>query len=348
MDADAPTKDPSRTAWIGAEMAGSREWIYEFTGRDLDELDAAMRATKDLAITDIRDREFALPTLGALLKDIRDEVLHGRGFVLMRGLPVDSCSLEEAARLYWGIGAHIGKAVSQNAMGHLLGHVYDLGRDAKQPEVRVYQTRERQYYHADSCDIVGLLCVRPAKAGGHSSIVSSVTLYNEMMARRPDLAQLLTKPVAVDRRGEVPEGRKPYYMIPVFNLHAGLVSTYYVRRYIESAQRFADAPRLTDKHREAFDLLDALAEDKRLHLEMAFKPGDIQLLHNHAILHDRTAYEDWPDPQRRRHLLRLWLCPPNGRPLPPAYADRWGSVEIGNRGGIVVPGAKLNVPLEPV
>ena len=200
---------------------------------------------------------------------------------------------------------------------------------------------------ADSCDIVGLLCLRPAKTGGLSSLVSSVTLYNEVMRRRPDLAEILSAPIAIDRRGEVPAGKKPYFTLAVFNHFEGLVSTYYSRRYAESAQRFPDAPSLTASHTEAFDLLDELVEDEDLHLDMALQPGDVQLVHNPTILHDRTEFVDWPEPERKRHLLRLWLCPPNGRPLPPCYAERWGGVEVGSRGGIVVPGAQLKAPLEP-
>jgi hypothetical protein len=119
----------------------------------------------------------------------------------------------------------------------------------------------------------------------------------------------------------------------------------YVRRYIESAQRFPQVPRLTPAQIEAMDLLDTLVEDPALHLYMDFEPGDIQLVHNHQVLHDRTEYEDWPEPERKRHLLRLWLCPPDGRPLPACFAERYGSVQPGRRGGIVVPGASLTVPL---
>jgi hypothetical protein len=187
--------------------------------------------------------------------------------------------------------------------------------------------------------------VRRAKAGGLSSIVSSVTVYNEMRARRPDLAAVLFEPICTDRGGEVPAGMKPWFTIPVFNWHAGHLTTMYVRRYIESAQRFVDVPRLTPAQIAAMDLIDTLVEDPALHLDMDFQPGDIQLVHNHQVLHDRTEYVDWPEPERKRHLLRLWLCPPDGRPLPACFAERYGSVEPGRRGGIVVPGAALTVPL---
>ena len=189
--------------------------------------------------------------------------------------------------------------------------------------------------------------LKTAKAGGLSRIVSSITLYNEMFRRRPDLAAVLFEPFCFDRRGEIPAGKKGWYETPIFHWHADQLSVIYGNRYyIQSAQRFPDAPRLTAQQIEALDLFDALANDPANYLDIEFKPGDIQLIHNHVILHDRTDYEDWSEPERKRHLLRLWLCPPNGRPLPPVFADRYGGTEIGNRGGIMVPGVKLVTPME--
>ena len=335
-------------AWTGAGMRGRDEWVLRLGTPERAELESALRATRRLPLEEVRAEDFELPALGPRLLALRDELVEGRGFSLLRGLDITDRPIEESARLFWGIGAWLGRPVSQNAQGHVLGHIYDLSYDPRNPGVRTYQTTERQFYHADSCDIVGLLCLQPAKRGGLSSIVSSVTLYNELAHRSPDLAALLSEPVPIDRRGEVPDGEDPWFMNAVFNHHHGLMSGYYVRRYIASSQRLPGAPRLRPEHHEAFDLLDELAEDPDIHLDMEFRPGDIQFLHNHTVFHDRTAFEDWPEPERKRHLLRLWLCPPNGRPLPPHYAARWGSVEIGDRGGIVCPGTRLHAPLAPV
>lgn len=343
-----PITGPS--AWYGADMAKSGEWIRALSPREVDEIDAALSAAKrkNLSILDISRDEFPLPTLAPALDGIRDELLRGRGFALIRGIPREKYTKADMAMIFWGIGAYLGRAVSQNAKGHALGHVRDLGYKIDDPNVRTYQTTRRQYYHADSCDIVALMCLNRARSGGLSAIVSSVTLYNELLARDPALARVLFEPFCVDRRGEVPPGMKPYYTIPVFHWYEGLLTAYYVRRYIESGQRFEDVPRLTRQQIAALDLLDSLADDPRLHLKMDFEPGDIQLLHNHQILHDRTDFDDWPEPERKRHLLRLWLCPPDGRPLPEVFTQRWGSVAIGDRGGIRVSDMTLNAPLEPV
>jgi Taurine catabolism dioxygenase TauD, TfdA family len=232
----------------------------------------------------------------------------------------------------------------QNADGHLLGHVRDLGLSSQDPNTRIYQTRERQTFHTDSCDVVGLLCLRPAKSGGLSSLVSSTTIFNEMRRRRPDLLNVLLLPVETDRRGEVPLGSKPYFSIPVFNWHEGLLSAIYQRQYIESARRFPGVAPLSAVQIEALDLLDELANYPNLNLMMALETGDIQLVHNHTILHDRTAFEDFPEPERKRHLLRLWVAPPGARPLPAVFAERFGSVTPGTRGGVSVEGSSPCVP----
>lgn len=336
-------------AWRGDEMAASEEWLVRMSDGEREELLAATRSLMNAGtpLQSVQPADFPLPTLGVRLAGIRRELLHGRGFVLLRGLPVENLAIETVAAMYVGVGAHLGRMVSQNGAGHLLGHVIDIGRDEHDPTARIYQTNARQFYHADSCDFVGLLCLRKAREGGYSTIVSSVTLYNEMCRRAPDLVEALFAPFHVDRRGEVPPGSPPWYHVPIFNWHAGLLTTYYVRRYIQSARRFPGVPPLTDRQIAALDLFDEIADDPAIHLSMEFEPGDVQVLHNHQILHDRTGYTDWPEPDQRRHLLRLWLCPPDGRPLPPAYAARWQSIEPGNRGGIVCEGTRLHVPLEP-
>jgi hypothetical protein len=344
-----PPEQSGAAAWYGPDMAARGEWLLTLSAADVGEIERATAplVARNADIAAISAGDFPLPSLGPKLKArVRDEVLNGRGFLLMRGLPVERCSLREAATAYFGLGAHLGSARSQNAKGHVLGHVRDLGLDAQDPNVRIYQTNARQTFHTDSCDIVALLCLKTARSGGLSALVSSTTIFNEMRRRRPDLLWLLLQPIATDRRGEVAAGQKPYFEIPVFTWHEGCLTAIYQRQYIESAQRFADAPRLTAAHREALDLFDALAEDPALNMTMEFKPGDVQFVHNHTLLHDRTAFEDWPEPERRRHLLRLWLAASDARPLPAVFAQRYGSVTVGDRGGVVVSGTRLQASLQ--
>ena len=337
------------SAWIGAEMAANPDrWIVQLSPADIAELEAAAKSflASTREIGEISKDKFPLPRFGAHLAKLKDTLTKGIGFEVLRGLPVAKCSQEFAATIFCGIGSHLGSARSQNAMGHILGHVRDIGADANNPNTRIYQTAERQTFHTDSSDVVGLLCIREAMEGGRSLLVSTITIYNEMQKRRPDLVPLLFDAVATDRRGEVPEGQKPYFEIPVLNWHAGLLTGIYQRQYVDSAQRFPEAPRLTPAHVEALDLFDELANDPRLHLSMQLQPGDMQFVYNHALMHDRTGFRDWPEAHKKRHLLRLWLSMPGDRPLPECFKQRYGTIEIGNRGGIIVKGTKLNVPLD--
>jgi hypothetical protein len=336
-------------AWRGEDMARSSEWLYELTASDVDALDAALAQVNErgLDLIEIRKEDFELGQFGQRLSSIRKDVLQGRGFVLLRGLPVERYTFAQAATAYWGIGAHIGVPVSQNAMGHLLGHVTDIGRDEHDPTARIYQTNVRQFYHSDSCDVVGLMCWRKAKNGGLSTIISSVTLYNEVLARAPQLAAELFKPIHFDRRSEVPPGQPPWYHMPICNWFDGKLSTHHVRRYIESARRFDDVPELSENQVALLDLIDQIVDEPDMHLSMTFEPGDIQLLHNPQILHDRTGFIDFDEPERRRHLLRLWLCATDARALPECYAQRWGSADPAMRGGIVVAGQAPVAPLTP-
>jgi Taurine catabolism dioxygenase TauD, TfdA family len=325
------------------------DWIVRLTDTDVAEVETAVRTIEESQLQqsmDLTAKDVPLPMLTPRLRGMVDEVMNGRGFVLIRGLPVEGWTTRQAAIAFLVIGVHLGNLRMQNAEGHLLGHVRDMGRSSEDPNTRIYQTRERQTHHTDSCDVVGLMCLQTAKSGGLSSLVSSTTIFNEMRRRRPDLLNVLLQPIETDRRGEVPEGSKPYFNIPVFNYHDGLVSAIYQRQYIESARRFPGVKPLSPLQLEALDLFDQLANDPKLNLMMELQPGDIQLVHNHTILHDRTAFEDYPEPERKRHLLRLWLAPPGARSLPEVYAERFGSITPGDRGGVVVAGAKPTLPFE--
>ena len=329
-------------------MRQDGRWRYRLSNEERDEVLAAAAdsAKREVPLTAIGREEFPLPSLAARLEAISKELVTGRGFAVLRGLPVDA-PREAVARIFLGVGAHLGDPVPQNAMGHLLGHIKDLGNDPHSPTTRVYTTNYRHLFHTDSCDIAGLLCLTKAKSGGESAIASSTSLYNEIATSRPDLAQVLAAPFVVDRKGEIPEGKGPTYEMPIFHHFAGYLTTMYSRDFITVAQQRQDVPRLTTEQLEAMDLLDELAASDRFRLDMAFEPGDAQWLHNHQILHARNAYEDFPEDHRKRHLLRLWLSARNGRPLPPIFAERYGEIRVGRRrGGIFVPGATLSAPLE--
>jgi len=338
--------DPA--VWYRSDWDHSDKWIVELTNEEIEELSAAVSNSFGVPVPHLTQELFFLPSLGLRLCEIRRELIIGRGFVLLRGIPVLEWPHEKSARAYYGIGLHLGTPVSQNAQGHLLGHVIDKGLDPLDPISRVYETRYRHHFHTDSADVVGLLCLQPARRGGKSSICSSTTIYYEISERRPDLLELLCRPFHIDRKGEIPHDQDETYEMAVFYPTAKEVTCIYARDFIEAAQRHTHIPPLSEKQTEALDFVDELASSDEVRLDIEFRPGDMQFLHNHQILHARTAYDDWPEPDRKRHLLRLWLSTVDGRQLHRDFEARYGAFVQGcPRGGIRVPGSTLNAPLNP-
>jgi hypothetical protein len=335
--------------WTGEELHRTDDWRFALTAAEIAELDAAVAGVKQrgLDIKDITLADFPLPRLERKLAALKDQVLNGKGIGVLRGVPVGRYDIVESAAAYWGIGLRMGMPVSQNHNGHLLGHVYDLiGPSREGASTRAYHTSAYLNYHSDSCDVVALLCLNKARQGGLSSIASTVAIHNEMLRRRPELVAELTKPWYRDRRNEIPPGKEPWFELPVFCFAEGYFSCSWHNYYIRSSQRFEELPRFTETQSEALDMMDILADE--LKYEMAFEPGDIQFLHNHVVVHGRTAYEDWPEPERKRHLLRLWLATPGGRPLPDAVRERYVGLKPGERpAGIIVETTVLKTPLEP-
>ena len=337
------------SAWQGQQLRDTpATWIYTLSDEDVTCLEAAAThyLSLDRDIGEIKPEDFPLGDFINHVDALQQTLLNGIGFEVIRGLPIERYSKEFAAAIFCGIGSHLGSARSQNAQGHILGHVRDIGADASDPNSRIYQTSQRQTFHTDSADVVGLMCIKTAQQGGESLLVSAEAIYNRMKADRPDLLAVLFYPIATDRRGEIPDGAKPYMEIPVLSWHEGYLTVFYQRQYIESAQRFEGATPLTSHHIAALDMFDELANDPALHLTMSLAPGDMQFVYNHSQLHDRTGFIDWPDPSQRRHMMRLWLSLAGDRPLPECFKERYGSIEIGNRGGIVTANTVLHAPLD--
>lgn len=335
-------------SWLGSELQDRQDlWKTYLSLELIDDLEQAANNFLSLGIdiSEISPDNFPLQIFNKHLSELSIKLLDGIGFEVITGLPVYRYSAEMIAIIFCGIGAYLGDARSQNSDGHLLGHVRDIGANPNDQNTRIYQTSQRQTFHTDSADVVGLLCVNEAKEGGDSLLVSAVTIFNQIVELRPDLVEYLFDPIATDRRGEVPIGELPFLTIPPLNLIDNLLTVFYQRQYIDSAQRFSGVLKLSKKHIEALDLFDSLANNTSLHLSMRLRPGDMQFVYNHAFLHDRTGFVDWTESTKKRHLLRLWLSMPNDRDLPECFKQRYGSIEVGNRGGIITQETKLKVPL---
>ncbi len=296
-------------AWRGSELAGRRDWRVALREDHVAELDAAVAAARSLGkpTGELTAHDFPLPTLAHEIRAWREELVSGRGFQVVSGFPVECWSQEEAELCFWCLGLHMGRPGAQNPQGDLLGHVMDTGDDATDPFVRLYRTKADIAYHCDAADVVGLLCLRAARSGGASRIVSSVAVHDELLARRPDLVARLYEPFLLDVRNEDRSGALRHLPIPPCRFADGRLRTFYHSDYFRSVQRHDDVPPFTDREQELLDLYEEIAADPALYLDMDLAPGDVQWLSNHTVLHARTAYEDHAEPERRRHLLRLWL-----------------------------------------
>jgi hypothetical protein len=315
----------SESVWLAEDVGDPAAWSVELSTEQRAEIIAAARAVDDqgAATTSLTRDEFDLPSLRAETAEWTRALNAGRGFVLINGFPSEELTERQIELAYVGLGLQLGNPVSQNAAGHLLGHVRDEGQPRFDPSVRLYQTNQRQDFHTDGADVVGLLCLRPARSGGQSRIASSAAVYNRILAERPDLIEVLYEPMYWDRNGEERPGEDPFFAMPVLNDIGGSPRMFFIGWYIRDAQRHPAVPRLTGAQTEAIEMIERIANDDSVHLKMDFQPGDIQLLSNARILHCREAYEDDPEPERRRHLLRLWLA-----------AHSFASVDEVLRGGI--------------
>lgn len=321
-----PVIDPA--GWYPRDLAGNEDWARVFEAAEIAEIMDAVRAVEARGgdIVTVRRDDFPLPRLAGGLAEIRRELVDGRGFVQMRGLPVAEMTRRQVAIAFWGIGTHFGAALSQNAEGHVLGHVKDLGKDYDDPMVRGYQTGAAMGFHNDPCDLVALLCLRTAKAGGASRVASTVTIYNEMLKRRPDLVAALADDFYWTRHGELPPGAEPWFRLPIFAFRDGYFCARGVSSHVMKSQGLPGVPPLTDAQQEAFEMFRALAPE--LAADIPFREGDLQILNNHVLVHSRRPYDDWPEADRKRHLFRLWLRDPDCRPVPDAVRENFDGIEV--------------------
>ncbi|MEZ5560344.1 MAG: TauD/TfdA family dioxygenase [Pseudomonadales bacterium] len=302
---DAPLGGPA--AWLGAQLRiRPKRWQSTLDAGDVDALERAMEQVRRAGLTleEVTRARFPLPDLSARIAGWRAEIERGCGFMVVRGLPVAAWSADDAALAFWGIGHHLGLPGAQNPQQELLGHVTDYGEAGSDPFVRLYRTSANIDFHCDAADVVGLLCLQPARTGGQSRIVSTVTLFNQLLAERPDLTPRLFEPFKLDGRGEHRPGSPPFSLIAPCAYADGTLRTFYHSEYMRSVERLAGGA-LSDDERAVLDFYDRVAADPAVHLDMWLEAGDMQFLSNHCIAHARTAYTD--DPERPRHLLRLWL-----------------------------------------
>ncbi len=307
------------SAWKGKDLLKDDSWIYHWSDEAIASLENALEQIKQkgLQVPNFTKDDFPIPELADEIAYFNDELENGKGFLLLRGLPIERYTDEDTSIIYYGLGLHMGTPVSQNIKGDMLGHVRNIG-ELDTTKVRVYETNENLPYHTDLSDVVGLLSLRKAKTGGLSSLSSGMTLYNEILEKHPEYIGILHRLFLMEHLGNGEPG-----FTPIFSYHDGKLSNRYMRKYIEIAQENAGFP-LSKVDIEALDLVDSILNDEDLRMDMMMEPGDIQFANNYSILHSRTEFEDYEDVNNRRHLLRLWLKMPNARELAPDFPGRNG------------------------
>jgi hypothetical protein len=309
----------ARSAWRPSELSARDAYTVALSGAHLDAFDAALAANRAAgrAPEEITAEDLALRGIAAELEAWRDEVLHGRGFVVLRGLSHARYTPDDMATIFWGLGTHLGRAVSQSPMGDRIGHVTDVG--GKDQRERAYRNSRELNLHTDRCDVIGMLCLERAMSGGVSGYASAHTVYNELLASQPALLEPLFAGFRYHRRGEQLPGEPPITPepVPVLSECEGELSVVFLRAYIEMAAKELGAP-LSVEEVAALDSFEEVARRPDVKLEFTLEPGEAIFFNNCTMLHNRTAFEDHPDPARKRHLLRLWLMLDGRRPLAPA------------------------------
>ncbi|MEZ5727427.1 MAG: TauD/TfdA family dioxygenase [Burkholderiaceae bacterium] len=305
--------------WVGGDFANDHSWIHPLTADEIAAIDAALAGLKQRGrrFPHFTKDDFPLGPLNAELERRADELENGRGFWLMRGLPIERYSDDEINTLYFGIGLHLGTPVGQNPRGDLIGGVMAVG-DPTRKETRVYETNLYLPYHSDPSDLVGLLCIRKARQGGVSSLASVAAIYNEILENHREFLGLYYKLWYFEHLCEPTPS-----LSPIFSYHQGKLSCRYLRQYTELGHEVMRQP-LSKVEIEALDLFDQIIGLERIRLDMMLEPGDLQFANNYAVLHSRTAFEDFEDPGVRRKLLRLWVKSPRARVLAPEFPGRNG------------------------
>jgi alpha-ketoglutarate-dependent taurine dioxygenase len=324
-------------AWRGEELFARDDWQHELSESEITELISALAAVDkaELELDQITRGRFPLNRLAVRLEGIQDALENGSGACIVRGFPVDQYSYEQLKRVFFGLAQYIGTPVSQGADGARIFSVRDEGHAPSDPRARGPNTKKRLSYHTDRCDVIGFLCVRQAKSGGENYVVSSVSLYNEILNRRPDLLRVLVRPYYYKRHNVDLGNNQPYIQQPIFSIYEGHFAANLLRVLIDRAYEMPDLPDMSDVQREALDLVEELADDAQLRVSFRQEPGDIVFLNNFVTFHRRSEFEDHEDPIKRRHLLRIWLSVPNSRPLNPLFKGNYGATTAGAlRGGM--------------
>lgn len=312
--------------WRGEELFEREDWIYELSEGEKDSVRNSLNVHGSAELPE---------SVNQRLKQIQNSLENGSGVSMIRGVPVDAFTVDQLESLFLSAGQKVGTPISQSAAGEKIFSVRNAGFADDDPRARGPNTKKKLSFHTDRCDVIGFLCLKQAKSGGENQVVSSMTLFNEIQRQRPDLMEVLMRPFLYKRHTVDTANQKPYTEQPIFSFFQGHFAANFLRVLIDRAYASNDTPELTSIQKEALDFVEEQAARTDLHVTFSQRPGDMLFLNNWVTLHRRTAFEDFHEPQKRRHLFRAWLSMPNSRPIDPMFAGNYGATGAGEiRGGM--------------
>jgi alpha-ketoglutarate-dependent taurine dioxygenase len=297
-------------AWTAATVDRPEAWYHRLSADCLGRLSAKLHNLPQ-PLTQLRLSAHERSACARDLAPAAEALEQGRGFVVIHGVPTERFNPTQLTALYWLVGQILGEPFEQNVQGTLLYDVRDTGQDLSQG-ARFSVTSYESSFHTDNSfgaavvDYVGLLCLKTARSGGTSQVISGRTVYEELRANHPRELAILCSPFHVDRRGGVRQGESATVLRPVIDKQNGALLYRYLRYWIEVGQQKADQP-LTAEQIGALDTLDTVMRRPELRVDFDLRPGDMYFLNNRWLLHNRTAFEDHEQLDRKRHLVRLWL-----------------------------------------
>ncbi len=293
-------------AWRGSDIRSKDEISFDLSARHVAALKDVLHRVNGMALEDIRREHCGHPALDADMARIFDEVQNGRGMMFLRGIPVADHPLPEIEKMYWALDTHLGTALSQNCLGHCITYVQEELLPGGVQATRGHKSRQDLAMHTDNAEIFTLLCVRKAREGGQTQFTSALAVHNDLLANRPEVLPVLYRGFPYHRRGDQPDDHPmvtPYDM-PVLSNVDGHISVCLIIGSI-MAGLHERGRSLTDEEQAA---LDAFHEaTMRLQFEQRYEPGEMSVVNNLTIVHSRSEYRDWDEPEKRRLLLRIWL-----------------------------------------
>lgn len=326
-------------AWTSAESPTKKHFQHDLSAPLLDAFDGVLKKVENVGAEQITRAQFDHPVINKFAAELFEDVQEGRGLACVEALPLDRYSQKQMSKIFWGLGTHMGTAVSQSVLGDRLGSIKN--ESDKDPDARAYRHKRELIMHTDSTEIIGMLSLVKAMSGGYSQVASVLAIHNAIFKEQPQHLKALYEGFHYSRHGEQGEGEDPNtpYKVPVLSQKDGKVSCRYVRAYMLSAARDMGVE-LPQSFIDALNFFDKTAARRDVMLEYMMEPGEMAFMNNYTVLHSRTAFEDFPDEPRKRHLLRLWLDVPNGRPIADEL-DAYRQGSSGGRGGIARQAGKV-------